>query len=766
MNNKNATYQELVNRVAELEAKLAKTQWLDEKENIMDIEPYIPFYGDLTDLNIERTILDTVGKENLRILTSELMDLLDTSVAIYEKNGDCAFSVFSSGWCQLVDASSRRLCNTDDNKVALRSGKWLCYENCWNDSAKAAIMTKTNTDVNCIGAIRIYAEPILVDNEVIGVINIGYGNPPTDDKSLRELSERLGVDFETLKQKAEAYNPRPDFVINIAKKRLKSIAKLIGEIVRNKINKKKLEESEKKLSTIFNMSQSMICIADIETATFNFINPTFNKILGYTEEELLNRPFLEFIHPEDMEPTLEVIERELKLGKSVVSFENRYICKNGEYCWLSWNSFPVVEKGITYAIAHDITDRKKVQQELQNKNEEYEAINEELRQTNEELFKAKEKAEESDRLKTSFLNNLSHEIRTPLNAICGFSNMLNKKNLSDDKRANFVNIINSSSERLLTIVTDILTVSSLETKQEKINFVEVNINDMIAELLLKLKPQAFNQNISLYAKKGLNDINAKIYTDESKLKQVLSNIVGNAIKFTHEGSVEFGYVLKGKYVEFFIKDTGIGIASEMHEKIFERFRQVETGVTKRYGGAGLGLFICKGFVELLGGQIWINSEQQKGSTFYFTIPYKPINKVVDITEGDKNHHVILNNQKTILVAEDEVFNFLYIEELLVNFDLNLIHVENGREVIDICDKNPDIGLVLMDIKMPIVDGHTAAKVIKENKPHLPIIAQSAYALGREIEKYSGIFDDYLVKPINEDRLIEKVNKYLNGEEAK
>jgi PAS domain S-box-containing protein len=373
-----------------------------------------------------------------------------------------------------------------------------------------------------------------------------------------------------------------------------------------------------------------------------------------------------------------------------------------------------------------------------------------------ELAKAKEKAEESNRLKTAFLQNMSHEIRTPLNAISGFSGLLDKSEISEEKRKSFVSIIQNSSNQLISIVTDILTISSLETKQEKVNVSSVCINTIIVELLAIFKQQAQNQNISLYAKQQLSDKQSEIYTDKTKLTQILTNLISNALKFTHEGFIEFGYNLKENEFEFYVKDSGIGIKQEFHNIIFERFRQADKSINKIYGGTGLGLAISKAFVELLGGKIWVQSEIEKGSIFYFTIPYKPVREI------DKSLSAIQQNEifKTILVVEDEEFNFLYIEELLIDMDLKLIHAKDGLEAVEICKKNPTIELILMDIKLPILSGDEAAKLIKEFRPNLPIIAQSAYALEHERAKYEEIFDDYLVKPIRENDLKKIVQKKL------
>jgi len=384
-----------------------------------------------------------------------------------------------------------------------------------------------------------------------------------------------------------------------------------------------------------------------------------------------------------------------------------------------------------------------------------------------ELLKAKEKAEESDRLKTAFLQNMSHEIRTPMNAIIGFTGFLDDPELSTEQRNSFVSIIQNSTNQLLSIITDILSISSIETNQEKANIDKVCINNIVVDLLAIFKTQAQNQNISLYAKQQLTDKQSEIYTDKTKVTQILTNLLTNALKFTQDGFIEFGYTLVvgtrhalslQTEMEFYVKDTGIGIKPEMHEKIFERFRQADKTINKLYGGTGLGLAISKAFAELLGGKIWVQSELEKGSTFYFTIPYKPVYEIDKTTSQTQQ----TENKVTILIAEDEEYNFLYLEGLLNNADINIIHTKDGKETVDYCRQNTDIDLILMDIKMPIMTGHEAAIIIKELNPNLPIVAQSAYNLEHEREKYSGTaFDDYITKPINRDKLKQITTKYID-----
>jgi PAS domain S-box-containing protein len=496
------------------------------------------------------------------------------------------------------------------------------------------------------------------------------------------------------------------------------------------IAKEEAEESKERTAAMLNAIPDLVFRMDKDGFFLDFkadIKDLYNqvdKLIGRNQSDILPSELIEKINTHVSQALntrqIQTFEYELDINENIRHFEAR-IAKSGT-------------NEVT-SIIRDISESKK--KDL-------------------ELIKAKEKAEESDRLKTSFLQNISHEIRTPLNAISGFAGIINKPGLSEEKRNSFVTIIQNSSKQLVSIVSDILTVSALETNQEKLKIDKVCINNIIVELLSIFKQQAQNQNISMYTKQQLNDKQSEIYTDKTKITQILSNLLSNALKFTHKGSIEFGYNLNAENLEFYVKDSGIGIKTEFHKKIFERFGQAEKSIEKLYGGTGLGLSISKGFVDLLGGRIWVQSELEKGSTFYFTIPYTPVNEIhINTTIQNKN-------QKTVLVAEDEVYNFLYIEELLIDMDIQLIHAKDGQEAVDIFKANPTINLILMDIKMPVMDGYEAAKIIKDIKPDLPIVAQTAYGLEHERAKYQGIFDDYLIKPISLIALVEKVRKYITN----
>jgi signal transduction histidine kinase len=410
----------------------------------------------------------------------------------------------------------------------------------------------------------------------------------------------------------------------------------------------------------------------------------------------------------------------------------------------------------------DITEQKKAAIELTQKNQEYLDLNKTLEHSlahikhiNRELQEAKESAEKSDRLKSAFLANMSHEIRTPMNGIIGFSQMLNQEDLTPEKRAYYIKIIVDSSQQLLSIVNDILDISMLETGQVKVICEKVNLHELLKDLYAIYKPQAEMNGLELKWTNKTNNADCTIKTDGNRLRQVLQNVLNNAIKFTTEGHIEYGYNCQKGAVKFFVKDTGVGIAPGKLENIFDRFYQEEMEMTRQYGGTGLGLSISKNLIELLGGQIWVESTKDMGSTFYFTIPFEKEENTATQTETSK--------QFTILVAEDEELNYLYIEEVLAAKDVRLLHARNGHEAVSLSNEHPEINLVLMDLKMPKLNGYKAAKKIKETNPDLPIVAQTAYAMSGDKEKTMDAgFDDYIAKPMNPDKLIEIVDKFFNS----
>ena len=505
--------------------------------------------------------------------------------------------------------------------------------------------------------------------------------------------------------------------------------------------KEKVEESEDKLKLIANnlvngMLYQVVSI-DENKRKYNYVSDAVYKFYGCTAEEVLNNPNLIYdrIHKDDIE---EFKKNEIKSIKEQTIFKSkaRVINPDGSIRWSYYVSRPRIIDGLIHwdGIEFDITEQKKIENEL---------------------LIAKESAEESNKLKTEFLNNMSHEIRTPMNGILGFSDLLNTPNLSNEKKQSFIGIIQSSAKQLLNVIDDILEISILETKQVKIVESKVCLNELLVDLFLVFDIKSKENKTPIYLKKGLTDKQSTIFVDKTKLVKVISNLIENALKFTSNGYIEIGYVLNNEKIDIHIKDTGIGIDKEKHELIFERFSQAEVELSKKVGGLGLGLSIVKENVELLDGKIRLESIKNEGSTFIVSIPYKPV------FENKPNE---TNNQPIILIAEDEEVNYLYVETLIkdvLKLDYNVIHAKNGQEAVEMCRKYSTIELVLMDLKMPIMNGYEALKEIKKIRPDLTIVAQTAYSTTDVKNDVSSTgFDDFISKPINSDIFAKIIEIYL------
>ena len=395
-------------------------------------------------------------------------------------------------------------------------------------------------------------------------------------------------------------------------------------------------------------------------------------------------------------------------------------------------------------------------------------MNKRMEINNRDLSVALGKAEESDRLKSAFLANMSHEIRTPMNGIIGFSSLIADSDLTREKRREYLDIIVNSSNQLLDLINDILDISRIEAGQTEVNFENVSLNAVMDEIGLFYAVKAAERGIRFDIQKGLSDREDKVITDKGKLQQVLNNLLNNAFKFTREGSIHAGYERRGELLRFYVEDTGIGIDTQYHKKVFERFTQVDMADNREFGGTGLGLSISRGLVELLGGTIELASEPGKGSLFFFTIPFRNSNldKKEDHDQDELPGGIKALAGHTVLIAEDESNNYLYMKEMLAEFGLNVLRAENGQQAVDLCKSNPSIDLVLMDIKMPVMNGYDATRQIRMIRPSLPVIAQTAYAMtgDRELAIDAGC-NDYLTKPINKYSLLKSMLSCLEPGES-
>ncbi len=387
--------------------------------------------------------------------------------------------------------------------------------------------------------------------------------------------------------------------------------------------------------------------------------------------------------------------------------------------------------------------------------------------TEKELKEAKEKAEESDKLKSAFLANVSHEIRTPMNGILGFSELLKNQNIPEDKKNLYIDTILVNGNHLVKILDDVIDISKIEGNQVKIEFHECNLNSLLNELHISYMTKAKHKtDIEIRLHKALPDNDSIIFIDETRLRQIISNLLSNSVKFTERGQVEFGYVIKNyEVIEFFVKDTGPGISVLKQKFIFDQFRQVDESNTRQYGGTGIGLTLAQRLVHLMGGEIWVNSKEGEGAVFYFVLPYHPVSNNHEISEAMKFSNKMYNWEgKTILIVEDEKTNYFYISELLSPTHATLIHAENGDKAIEIFENNKDnIDLVLMDIRLPLKSGYETGKIIRNIKNDIPIIAQTAYAMKEDKYKsFEAGFNDYIAKPFNREHFLNIIDQYLSG----
>lgn len=502
---------------------------------------------------------------------------------------------------------------------------------------------------------------------------------------------------------------------------------------------KQIVDNEEKYKFLIENLNDLLVQVD-SNYKFTYVSDSYCRLFGKTKEDLIGKSFFPLVHPEDVKNT----EQEMKnlfTPPYHCYVEQRVDSVNG-WRWIAWSDKAIVDQygkiETIIGLGRDITHQKEIEIELK---------------------KAKELAEENSRLKSAFLSNMSHEIRTPMNAIMGFSELLKKPQLSVEKRDEFANIIVSSSKQLINIIDDIIEISRIESGLMKLNKIPFYLNSFFQNLqitLNQLMPKEKDIELKFIPCYGLHD-DTVLFSDEVKLKQIMTNLIDNSIKFTLKGSIEMGCLFNslGKII-FYVKDTGIGIAPENHQAIFERFRQVNNELSWKYSGSGLGLAISKAYVELLGGEIWLESELNKGSVFYFSIPFETKVDFFEKKELSVIHsfNEVLNNRK-ILIVDDNELNYKYLIDVLHEFNVEVLHAHNGVEAVEIFSNNKMLDLVLMDLKMPKMDGFKASEEILKIDSSAKIIIQSAYSSHEDIAKSTSIgCSIFLSKPINREDLLD------------
>lgn len=466
-----------------------------------------------------------------------------------------------------------------------------------------------------------------------------------------------------------------------------------------------------------------------------FMSENFIELFG---SDSIGKKCWDLYHDNKIQCTGCPLKNGLKIGETD-SYESKSIL-GGRVFEISHTGMMYKGKKAMLQIFHDVTERKRVEQEL---------------------IEAKEKAEENEKLKSAFLANMSHEIRTPMNGILGFAELLREPRLTGEEQQEYIDIIQKSGERMLTIINDIITISKVEAGQMKVLLNQTNLNDLSEYIFKFFKPEAEHKGLAFSYSSQLPDQEALILTDKEKVSAILINLVKNAFKFTFKGdSVEFGYEVKNSEYTFFVKDTGIGIPPEQTDIIFERFRQVNDSLNRKFEGAGLGLSISKAYVEMLGGKIWVESEYQAGSTFYFTIPDSGLEKAENAENKGLREKNEINKLKILIVDDDETSSVL-LSKLMKDYGKEIFKANNGAKAVEICRYNPDIDLIMMDIQMPEKDGYQATKQIRESNKEVIIIAQTAFALsGDDLKAREAGCSDYIAKPIKRDSLDELINKWF------
>lgn len=412
---------------------------------------------------------------------------------------------------------------------------------------------------------------------------------------------------------------------------------------------------------------------------------------------------------------------------------------------------------INQSLEEQVIDRTKL---LDDRNQH---LNEEIKirkKIEKSLIIAKEKAEESDRLKSSFLANMSHEIRTPMNGIMGFADLLKEENLTGEERDKYLEVIGSSGERMLNIINDLLNVSSIEAGYMKVDISEVNINQQLQEIYSLFLPETEKKGLEFIFKNNLKS-DIVIQTDREKLHAIFNKLLKNAIKYTNKGVIEMGYEEFDDELKFFIIDSGIGIPKNQLKVIFDRFVQVDSSLSSYYEGAGLGLSITKSYIKMLRGKIWVHSEEGKGSQFYFSLPYKNSNHHKDNKQTAINMSTMSKlKQATLLIAEDQVSSDAYLTAIVKDYCKKIFHVQTGLDAVKIC-QDEKIDLILMDIKMPVMNGYDATRAIRVFNKDVIIIAQTAYALPGDKDKaLDAGCNAYISKPTKKDALLEIISKYF------
>ncbi len=744
-----------------LEEDLRRIEWLLGKdETLLQYKQLFAAqpYGDLTRLNRSRLILDAVGPDVLTGIVTDYLDLLDTSAAVYEKDGDYAHGIFASGWCQFMDLASRNLCGDVDNQQALTCGKWLCHESCWTKASKVAIETGQPADVECNGGLRLYAAPIRASGEIVGSISIGYGDPPRDPDKQRELAARYGVSADELRRHAEAYQTRPPYIIELAKRRLRSSARLIGEIVERKQAEEtlrrlkeqleqrvaertaELREAEKRYRTLFEEAPDGVLIIDPETRLPIEFNESACRQLGYSREEFAHIAVGGYEALEQPEGTRARIERILREGRD--DFETVHRTKTGEtrHRLVTVRTTELAGKRVLHCVYRDITERKQL----------------------EEQFRQAQKMEAVGRL----AGGIAHDFNNLLTVINGYTEVLLKQIDARDPIHESIGEIRLAGDKAAELVQHLLAFSRKQVIQPEV----LDLNRVVGDVEKMLR-RVLGEDIELAT--VLDPELGKVKADAGQVSQVLMNLAVNArdampngghllietanVDLDERYAKEHLEIERGAYGQLTVSDSGTGMDKATQSRIFEPFF-----TTKEAGkGTGLGLATVYGIVKQAGGSIYVYSEVGRGATFKIYLPR--VEELVEEGEAVKPAvQTLLQGRETILVVEDQAELRKLAQKVLKSYGYKVLEAANAGDALLQAERYAaPIDLLLTDVVLPGISGRELADRLKPLRPEMKVLYMSGYT--DNVVVHRGILDEgihYQPKPFGPEVLARKVREVL------
>ena len=538
-----------------------------------------------------------------------------------------------------------------------------------------------------------------------------------------------------------------DYVVKDRLFRLPLAIRSVLKLKKEKVVAIKADEKTQRLIRGIDKT-SMLVIVVNKDYIIDYVNHNFTKVSGFKYDDVFGKSLFSvfsYTKQELRDNMLTILQKkEPYIGDIQIRNDDE------TFFWIRLSITPIFDEkndlNSYTIIADDISEQKKLEEDLKKSFIELQTLNKEL-----EI--AKNKAEENDNLKSAFLANLSHEIRTPMNGILGFTELIKSGKLSSDKIIQFIEIIHQSGNRLINIIDDLVKISQIEANQVTINSTNINLNELVDGIYDFFKPQADQKGLLFTCEKELNDT-VNFYIDRLKLEQILSNLLNNAFKFTSKGTIHLKYFVSNENIFFSVKDSGIGISPGKKNAIFERFLQADHSYLKSADGMGLGLSISKSFVEKMGGEIWVESEIGKGSEFIFRLPFITHNE--EVKELSKTKH-LFDKEINILIAEDEEVNYLYLREILNNENIKILHADNGEKAIQLFYEHSEINLILMDLKLPIINGIDAIYEIRKKNSKIPIIALTAYVSEKDKQAAMNAgCNDFITKPVKKNLLLERI----------